>query len=108
MEKQEEERTSLPVERNTWFVGWTIPPTRVGSADAGGVRLSSRGIVDGSRSSGTTLCGPLVLPEWLERSSADQSEDLKFWVYCWSSEVGEEVCCSSGQMEASGGLLEDG
>ena len=94
------------VECSTCLGVRSAPPTWVGSADAGGSRPERAGVVSGSRAFGSTPCGPPVLPEWLERSFVGRREGFAFWVRCWSSEVGREVCCSLDQAEASGGLLE--
>ena len=72
MEKQEEERTSLPVKKNTCFAGWEDPPTWVGSADGGEVHPADAGVADGSRSLGSTPRNPPMLPERLQRRFDDR------------------------------------
>ena len=77
-------------------------------AETSGGGLAAGDVDGGLRRLGSTPRVTLELAGCLDTSSDAGGRECSFWVHRGSPEVGEEVCCSSGQMEGAGGLLEVG
>ena len=94
--------------KGTCFAVRSVPPTSAASAKAGGDHLTSAGVIGSSRVLGMAPRDPPELAEWLEGSFDDRRKMRQVWVLQKQLEVGEEVCCSLGQLEACDRLLDAG